>query len=93
MPIAASTPGRRGFVDAGIVNRVNTAQWYREFAREARDESATYERLALAVAEDDELLGRLNHLPEPKRQPNLLFAATRYLAARVSRRRPSVTGP
>ena len=62
---------------------MSTAQWYREFARDARDESSTYERLALAVAKDDELLGRLNHLPEPKRQPNLLFAATRYLGGPV----------
>lgn len=62
---------------------VNTAQWYRQFAREARAESPAYECLALAVAEDDELLRLLDQLPQPKRQPNLLFGATRYLAGPV----------
>ncbi|GAA1969309.1 DUF2332 domain-containing protein [Amycolatopsis minnesotensis] len=47
--------------------------------REARGQSATYERLALAVAEDARLLDLLDGVPEPRRQPNLLFAATRYL--------------
>jgi hypothetical protein len=57
-----------------------TADWYREFGqREARGSSPTYERLALAVADDAELLALLDALPEPKRQPNLLFAATQYL--------------
>ncbi len=62
---------------------MDTAQWYREFARDTRDESPTYEQLALAVAEDRELLGRLNRMPKPKRQPNLLFAATQYLGGPV----------
>jgi hypothetical protein len=36
------------------------------------------------MADDDELLLRmLNQLPEPKRQPNLLFAATQYLGGLV----------
>lgn len=57
-----------------------TADWYRDFGqREARGSSSTYERLALGVAEDGELLAKLDVLPEPKRQPNLLFAATQYL--------------
>jgi len=59
---------------------VNTSQWYRNFASEARAESPAYECVAAAVADDDEILRRLDQLPEPKRQPNLLFAATRYLA-------------
>jgi hypothetical protein len=62
---------------------MDTGRWYREFARNTRDESPIYEQLSLTVAEDGELLGRLNHLPEPKRQPNLLFAATRYLGGPV----------
>jgi Uncharacterized protein conserved in bacteria (DUF2332) len=50
--------------------RVEISQWYRGFAeQEARGRSATYERLALAVADDDELLRHLSALPEPKRQP------------------------
>jgi hypothetical protein len=59
---------------------VTTAEWYREFGlREARGSSPAYERLAFAVAEDAELLAMLDTLPEAKRQPNLLFAATQYL--------------
>ncbi|SBW23397.1 DUF2332 domain-containing protein [Protofrankia symbiont of Coriaria ruscifolia] len=60
---------------------MTTADRYRLFGqREARPESPTYERLALAIAEDLELLRLIDTLPEPRRQPNLLFAATRYLA-------------
>jgi hypothetical protein len=62
---------------------VNTAPRYREFARDSRDESPAYEELAAAVAEDQELLRWLDDLPEPKRQPNLPFAATRYLGGPV----------
>jgi hypothetical protein len=62
---------------------VNTVHRYREFARDSRDESPAYEELAAAVAEDQELLRLLDGLPEPKRQPNLLFAATRYLGGPV----------
>jgi hypothetical protein len=62
---------------------VNTVQRYREFARDSRDESPAYEELAAAVAEDQELLWLLDDLPEPKRQPNLFFAATRYLGGPV----------
>jgi hypothetical protein len=57
-----------------------TPDWYRLFAEhELRGYSPTYERLSLGVADDPDLLARLDQLPEPKRQPNLLFAATRYL--------------
>lgn len=58
---------------------VSTADVYREFASfEARGESPCYEHWANGVASDRELLGLINELPEPKRQPNLLFAAARY---------------
>ncbi|GIG64088.1 DUF2332 domain-containing protein [Phytomonospora endophytica] len=57
-----------------------TADWYRSFAtRQLRGMSRSYERLAHFVADDARLLALLDELPEPKRQPNLLFAATRYL--------------
>lgn len=63
---------------------VSTSTWYRTFGRrDAHGVSPAYERLALAVADDDELVGLLDGLPEPKRQPNLLFAATRYLGGPV----------
>jgi len=46
---------------------------------EAAERSPAYERLALAVAGDDLVLSFLERLPVAKRQPNLLFAAARYL--------------
>ncbi|MFY1669318.1 DUF2332 domain-containing protein [Plantactinospora sp. WMMB334] len=50
---------------------------------EARDVSPAYERLALAVADDDELLALLGTLPAAKRQPNLLFGVVRLLGGPV----------
>lgn len=59
---------------------VRTPDLYRRFAEtEARGWSPTYEEWSLGVAADPDLLGRLDDLPAPKRQPNLLFAAARYL--------------
>lgn len=56
-----------------------TAELYAEFASaEARGESACYLAWAQGVAADAALLGLLAELPEPKRQPTLLFAAARY---------------
>jgi hypothetical protein len=60
-------------LDAGI------AENYRAFAEEARGRSPAYERLATAVCDDPAVLGFLGSLPPAKRQPNLLFAAARYL--------------
>jgi hypothetical protein len=58
---------------------VRTAENYRAFAVEARGRSPWYEELALAVAGDARVLDFLVALPAAKRQPNLLFAAARYL--------------
>jgi len=56
------------------------ARTYREFARlEARGRSAAYEALAESVAGDAALVRFIASLPPAKRQPNLLFAAARYL--------------
>ena len=55
---------------------------YRAFAGEARGRSAAYESLASAVAGDPLILGFLASLPPAKQQPNLLFAAARYLLDR-----------
>ena len=53
---------------------------YRAFARlEAHGRSPAYEALAWAVAEDAGIAGFVGSLPAAKRQPNLLFAAARYL--------------
>jgi hypothetical protein len=58
----------------------STAQIYRGFARqEARGRSPAYEALAEGVAGDRAILRFLDSLPPEKRQPNLLFAAARYL--------------
>jgi hypothetical protein len=63
---------------------LTTSDRYRHFGpAEARGSSPIYERLALAVADDRELLGRLDRLPEAKRQPNLLFASARILGGPV----------
>jgi hypothetical protein len=60
--------------------QVGIAENYRAFARlEARGRSPHYEALAEAVAEDPVILGFLRGLPQAKRQPNLLFAVSRYL--------------
>jgi len=56
------------------------ARTYRTFARaEAHGRSAAYEALAEAVAGDAALVSFVASLPPEKRQPNLLFAAARYL--------------
>jgi hypothetical protein len=58
---------------------VDTSELYQRFAAtEARGESRCYERWAQGVAGDPELLRRIDALPDPKRQPNLIFAAARY---------------
>src|SRR5215472_19001278 len=63
----------------GLDPRRGTAENYRVWAREAHGRSPAYESLAGSVADDDLVLGFLAALPPPKRQPNLLFAAARYL--------------
>ncbi|WP_327032326.1 DUF2332 domain-containing protein [Micromonospora ureilytica] len=63
---------------------MTTAEAYAEFGiREARGVSPTYERLAQAVARDDDLLALLDGLPPAKRQPNLLFGVVRWLGGPV----------
>ncbi len=44
-----------------------------------RGVSPSYERLCLAVAADPEVIERIDTLPAPKRQPNLLLGAVRFL--------------
>ncbi|MEV8512339.1 DUF2332 domain-containing protein [Dactylosporangium sp. NPDC051484] len=62
------------------MSRGTTTQEYRFFATAmARGSSPLYERLALGVAGDAELIDMLDGLPPAKRQPNLLFAAARHV--------------
>jgi prepilin-type processing-associated H-X9-DG protein len=63
----------------GLDSQRSTADNYRMFSREARGRSPAYESLAASVADDDLVLEFLGTLPSAKRQPNLLFAAARYL--------------
>jgi hypothetical protein len=59
---------------------MSTSERYRRFAQaEAHGESDRYEEWALGVAGDLQLLDLLDGLPSDKRQPNLLFAAARYV--------------
>jgi hypothetical protein len=62
-----------------------TADRYREFAEvEARGMSACYEAWALGVADDPATVTLIDRLPGPKRQPNLVFSASRFHGAPVS---------
>ena len=64
---------------------MDTAAWYVSFAdNEAAGTSPSYERLARRVAADPALLGRIELLPPPKRQPNLLFSAVRFIGGPVA---------
>jgi hypothetical protein len=58
---------------------LSAAENYRAFAEDARGRSVVYESLAGSVADDADILRFLGSLPPEKRQPNLLFAAARYL--------------
>lgn len=51
--------------------------------RQLRGISPSYERICLGVAADPEVLERLDTLPAPNRQPNLLLGAVRYLGGPV----------
>ncbi|SFE33514.1 hypothetical protein SAMN04487819_11177 [Actinopolyspora alba] len=75
-----SEPGERGM--AGIESGMSTAENYRRFGVAVAEKSPQYGALAEAVASDAEILGLLETLPSEKRQPNLLFAAARYLLGR-----------
>lgn len=69
---------------SGLDPLVSTAENYRRFAeREAAGRSPAYEALALTAADDDDILGYLATLPADKRQPNLLFAAARFVLGAV----------
>jgi len=60
------------------------AELYRDFVLYTRNVSPIYAELAEGVANDRDVLALLRELPEPKRQPNLLFAAARHVAGTPS---------
>ncbi|KAB0679402.1 DUF2332 domain-containing protein [Aureimonas leprariae] len=56
------------------------ASRYRRFAfQEASGRSPLYEHLAAKAAEDAAIIALIADLPQPKQQPNLLFAAYRHI--------------
>ena len=69
----------------GLDPTVAVAENYRRFASvEAAGRSPRYERLAVAVAVADDavIISFLERLPAARRQPNLLFAAARFVLGR-----------
>lgn len=61
-----------------------TATRYRRMAHDQlRGASPSYERLCLGVVDDAEVIARLDTVPEPKRQPNLLLGVVRWLGGPV----------
>ena len=63
-----------------VVGEADTSGVYRSFAVEqVHGVSKTYEHLATSIATDSDLLEAIDQLPPIKRQPNLLFAAVRFL--------------
>ncbi|MDN5790953.1 MAG: DUF2332 domain-containing protein [Micrococcales bacterium] len=67
---------------AGYDARLTTPENYRRWALQADGRSPPYAMLAAQVAQDPQVLSFLERLPETRRQPNLLFAAARYLLGR-----------
>jgi hypothetical protein len=63
----------------GLDPQLSIADNYRAWGRDARGHSPAYEMLSYSVAEDPLILKFLAALPNPKQQPNLLFAAASYL--------------
>lgn len=59
----------------------DVAARYARFAElEAKGSSTLYGRLALGIAQNEQLLSYLLTLPKEKQQPNLFLAAVRHVA-------------
>lgn len=59
-----------------------TAAWYRHFGTvDAPGSSRCYAEWSLGIADDPQLIARIDQWPHDKRQPILLFAAARFLGA------------
>lgn len=64
---------------------LSTADIYRNFGLlEASGSSPCYAEWTLGISEDAEVLGLIDSLPPPKRQPNLVLASARLLGAGIS---------
>ncbi|QEE62195.1 DUF2332 domain-containing protein [Salinibacterium sp. dk2585] len=60
----------------------DTAQWFRDFGRQAASVSPQYEAWAGAIADDPATVALLETFPEQHRQPPLVFAVASLLGAR-----------
>ncbi|MFC7849522.1 DUF2332 domain-containing protein [Arthrobacter sp. NPDC057388] len=62
-----------------------TAAWYRHFGTvDAPGSSPCYADWSVHIAEDPELIARIDEWPYNKRQPLLMLAAARFLGAEIS---------
>ncbi|TQL47047.1 uncharacterized protein DUF2332 [Homoserinimonas aerilata] len=59
----------------------DTAQWYRDFARQVAGVSPVYEAWADGIAGDVSIRALIDTLPEQKRQPPLVLATARLIGA------------
>lgn len=76
---AGSGPAEPGTGETG------TSQWYRHFGTvDAPGHSACYAEWSVGIADDPELLRRIDEWPHNKRQPLLMLAAARFLGAQIS---------
>lgn len=69
---------------ASAAEPAGTADWYRHFGTvDAPGNSACYVEWSVAIADDPELIRRIDAWPHNKRQPLLMLAAARFLGARI----------
>jgi hypothetical protein len=62
----------------------STSRRYRAMAEQVSGVSPSYEAICLRLADDADVVHRIDTLPTAKRQPNLLLGAVRYLGGPVS---------
>lgn len=81
---AESGPAESGTSVKGTAESA-TAAWYRHFGTvDAPGNSACYAEWSVGIADDPELLRRIDEWPHNKRQPLLMLAAARFLGAQIS---------
>ncbi len=69
---------------SGTPEPSGTADWYRHFGTvDAPGNSACYAEWSVGIADDPELVRRIDAWPHNKRQPLLMLAAARFLGARI----------
>ena len=84
--MSSGDPVRGETADGGTApGEPATAEWYRHFGTvDAPGNSKCYAEWSVGIAEDPELLRRIEQWPYNKRQPLLMLAAARFLGAQVS---------